>query len=917
MSSIFISHSSKDNDMARELERELKKKNHTSVFLDIDPDKGIVSGQSWERTLYRKLRACRAVIAICTDDYLSSRWCFAEIALARMEGKPIFALKVDGLSSDARLPSILGENQYIKMQGDPAEGYRRLWNGLREIDLLGVSGDWNPNESPYLGLAAFHEKHAPIFFGREQESRAGVELLKRGSPNLIMTIGGSGSGKSSLVRAGILPRLRQDPDQWLIVEPFRPGSDPFLALADAIVRSYRRYAPDKTDHIGSTSELAQRLALSAGHGDADDAVAKETQVLSDDERVQRLLSQLEELHTQPPSNAHGQFLKFLDWSLDDLKRICNSPIDGEGIALNISSSILVELAGDLRRVSGRPHARVLLVIDQLEEMLSHKKDREYLHKFLRLIRASIEMENSPLMVLATMRSDFLSQFQHNNELRGIDFETLSLGPMQIDGIRRVIEEPAKLGAITLADGLADRLIQDTGSATALPLLSFTLWKLWRDYREDGIIDIREYEDLGGLEGAVATEAQGLLKPQEEAALRKVFLRMVRLTDEGVYARRPLDFDSELVKPVQETLEKFVDRRLLSIVDQGGTKMLEVSHESLFSVWTPLRQWLDENRSELVLKQEITREAKSWEEKGKPRDHLWSGNRLSSAKKIVKRNNLDGIEKSWVQAGNRRRWWWRFMFMALGMVAMVFIAEQAYQVQEARNEAVEARLDAEENYEYLIETLSTIWHKFLPEGSQPGTIQIDQSIFEIDEEPKDEYLLAKGYLGKGRVMAIAHGSALTGESAETQSFLNSILGWGDLGYEEDPKLLYSTGHCEVISDSQHRQFSLPLDSLKELGYEVEEISDLSTMDKLSLSHMLIIGNGWSAFSSEEINAVKAFVMNGGSLFLAGIKWSWDGYKHAGSGFNPCSFSTHSQNLKVETQRYPMNELGEQLGIKWIN
>ena len=93
--------------------------------------------------------------------------------------------------------------------------------------------------------------------------------------------------------------------------------------------------------------------------------------------------------------------------------------------------------------------------------------------------------------------------------------------------------------------------------------------------------------------------------------------------------------------------------------------------------------------------------------------------------------------------------------------------------------------------------------------------------------------------------------------------------------------------------------------------------ISTMDKLSLSHMLIIGNGWSAFSSEEINAVKAFVMNGGSLFLAGIKWSWDGYKHAGSGFNPCSFSTHSQNLKVETQRYPMNELGEQLGIKWIN
>ncbi|MFT5135700.1 MAG: hypothetical protein ACI8XV_000726 [Arenicella sp.] len=910
MSSIFISHSSKDNDMARELERELAKQNHTSVFLDIDPDKGIVSGQSWERTLYRKLRACRAVIAICTDDYLGSRWCFAEIALARMEGKPIFALKVDGLSPDAQLPSILGENQYIKMQGDTAEGYRRLWNGLREIDLLGVAGDWNPNESPYLGLAAFHEKHAPIFFGREQESHAGVELLKRGSPSLIMTIGGSGSGKSSLVRAGILPRLRQTPDQWLIIEPFRPGLDPFLELADAIVRSYQRYAPDKTDHIGNANELAQRLALSAGHGDVDDAVAEETQALTDDERVQRLLSQLEELHMQPPSNAHGQFLKFLDWSLDDLKRICESPVAGQGFTLNISSSILVEIADDLRRVSGRPHARVLLVIDQFEEMLSHKEDREYLHKFLRLIRDSIEMENSPLMVLATMRSDFLSQFQHNNELRGIDFETLSLGPMQIDGIRRVIEEPAKLGAITLEEGLADRLIQDTGSPTALPLLSFTLWKLWRDYREDGIIDIREYEDLGGLEGAVAKEAQGLLKPAEEEALRKVFLRMVRLTDEGVYARRPLAFDSKMVKPVQETLEKFVERRLLSIVDQGGEKMLEVSHESLFSVWAPLRQWLDENRAELVLKREITREANSWERNGKSKDNLWRGSRLSQAKKVVKRNSLEGTEKSFVQAGNRRRWRWRFAYIALGLLAMVYMVEQAYQVQRARDEAVEAT-------EYLIATLATIWHKFLPEGSQPGTIQIDESIFDIDEEPKLEYLLAKGYLGKGRVMAIAHGSALAGETLETQSFLRSILGWGYLGYEQNPKLLYSTGHCEVISDSENLRFRLPFNSLSEWKYEVEGISDLSKVDRLSLSHMLIIGNAWGAFSTEEITAVKAFVTNGGSLFLAGIKWSWNGYKHSGSSFNPCSFTSHSKNMKVDTQRYPMNELGKQLGIQWVN
>jgi len=107
VSTLFISHSSQDNEIAKEMADRLAEQNHPSVFLDLDPEKGIVAGQSWERTLYRKLRACRAVIVLCTDHYLTSHWCFAEIALARMEGKHIIALQVDPLSPDANLPSIL------------------------------------------------------------------------------------------------------------------------------------------------------------------------------------------------------------------------------------------------------------------------------------------------------------------------------------------------------------------------------------------------------------------------------------------------------------------------------------------------------------------------------------------------------------------------------------------------------------------------------------------------------------------------------------------------------------------------------------------------------------------------------------------------------------------------------------------
>ena len=113
MSTIFISHASADNALAVDLGARLRKQGHTCVFLDLDPEQGIVAGRSWERTLYRKLRACRVVVALCTDSYLQSQWCFAEIALARMEGKPIVALLAEPLAEGAKLPSIISETQFI------------------------------------------------------------------------------------------------------------------------------------------------------------------------------------------------------------------------------------------------------------------------------------------------------------------------------------------------------------------------------------------------------------------------------------------------------------------------------------------------------------------------------------------------------------------------------------------------------------------------------------------------------------------------------------------------------------------------------------------------------------------------------------------------------------------------------------
>jgi TIR domain/Novel STAND NTPase 1 len=318
MSAIFISHCSKDSHLAKEVERRLAHHHHHSVFLDLDPEKGIVAGQSWERTLYRKLRACRAVIALCTDDYLRSHWCFAEIALARMEGKHIIALQADPLGEHTKMPAILTEKQFIDLRRSEEEGFRRLWRALGELDLPGVADDWDPKEPPYLGLSAYQEEHAPVFFGREEESVAGIELLQRGAPGLIMVLGASG-----------------------------------------------------------------------------------------DERLRLLIELLERLREDPPPPLTDRLRDYLEWSLDDLRRICGA----ETSAVSPPESMvrratpLVDIAHDLRRVSNRRDARVLLVVDQFEELLGREPTADEASRFLGLLRASIEADRSPVTVLCTMRSD--------------------------------------------------------------------------------------------------------------------------------------------------------------------------------------------------------------------------------------------------------------------------------------------------------------------------------------------------------------------------------------------------------------------------------------------------------------------------------------------------------------------------------
>lgn len=95
MTASFISHSSRDHAVAAKVSVWLVAQGHRSFFLDFEPELGIPAGRSWEQELYQRLRACRAVLVLCSRASMASKWCFSEITQARSLGKVLLPLWLD------------------------------------------------------------------------------------------------------------------------------------------------------------------------------------------------------------------------------------------------------------------------------------------------------------------------------------------------------------------------------------------------------------------------------------------------------------------------------------------------------------------------------------------------------------------------------------------------------------------------------------------------------------------------------------------------------------------------------------------------------------------------------------------------------------------------------------------------------
>jgi WD40 repeat protein len=284
---VFLSHSSCDNEAAAKLKAWLDSQGFAPAFLDFDKQSGIPPGSDWQHKLQEQIELCQALLILQTPNWVKSNWCFFEYHQARLLGKEIFQVVVS--DEGAAEQPIAADLQRLDLRSDQEAGLEQLRGELQRIALEDEGGFvWPPpsypSRSPFPGLMVFEEVDAAVFYGRNDDCKAVIRRLNtrrmQQGPRLLVLQGASGSGKSSLLRAGVLPRLQRAGRQWLVLPVFRPGERPLKALAEALAVALKQpeHWQELLEQLQSTKERsdlaklfdywATHLRLVAGSPDA-------------------------------------------------------------------------------------------------------------------------------------------------------------------------------------------------------------------------------------------------------------------------------------------------------------------------------------------------------------------------------------------------------------------------------------------------------------------------------------------------------------------------------------------------------------------------------------------------------------------------------------------------------------------------
>ncbi len=398
--------------------------------------------------------------------------------------------------------------------------------------------------NPFVGLRPFEREDSLYFFGRRSQTAELLEQLHRN--RFLAVLGRSGSGKSSLIRAGLIPALLggflvEDRDKWLIAI-MKPGGSPRHNLAQALLDI-------ASGPVVEISELEQEI-----EHDQEQAITRYLRDhIAGDTNVLILVDQFEEIF---------QFRGMHD------------------------EQQLARLGPKLRQ--------------------KQAANRNEASAFLELLLSLPEQHDLPVYVALTMRSDFLGDCDVFPGLPEAMNRSRYLVPrLNRQQLRETVNGPALLSGARIAPRLLDTVVNDVvGKADQLPVLQHALFRTWNTWHKSGedVLDQHHYEEIGGLDRALSMHAEEALKGLNIDLTKTIFQSLTDTDSDGRRTRRPVTL-SELksvsgasLNDIQTVIERFKgDGRsfLITSVGPNDQVRVDISHESLIRQWRRLRDWIDE------------------------------------------------------------------------------------------------------------------------------------------------------------------------------------------------------------------------------------------------------------------------------------------------------------------------------------
>jgi WD40 repeat protein len=364
---------------------------------------------------------------------------------------------------------------------------------------------------------------------------------------------------------------------------------------------------------------------------------------------------------------------------------------------------------ELLRRAEEERGRVLLFVDQVEELYTLVEDEAERRAFMEAMCGASDDPAGPVRVVFTLRDDFLGRMAESSLAREVLGSTAVLRAPNREALREILTRPVENAGYRYDDpSLPDRMLAAVGDEPAcLPLLQFAATRLWeaRD-RGDRSLRAASYEEMGGVEGALARQADAVLEgltPDQVRLARAILLKLV--TREGT--RRACSVGAVLEGLGAEAggvLDRLIRERALVSHRGGGAEAPEVElvHESLVRNWAQLARWMDESRDERVFLDEVGRAAALWEERGRRPDEAWTGDALHEAQhKASQATAAPDQVRRFLEAGRRRerrrvlekRWAMALALLVLGGVAGV-LAWQNREASVQRNVAQSREREAQ-------------------------------------------------------------------------------------------------------------------------------------------------------------------------------------------------------------------------------